>query len=114
YEVDTTAGFEDRLAGLLEIRAQQWESFGPYLRMTLARKWRYKVLAENYDRQMSMARKDMVRWLPELAKLSPEKLLAAETATSFEVWHRLRTINGQSEKQAKAVLRATLLALLGK
>lgn len=114
YKIDTKGAFESRLNGLLEMRAQQWESFGPYLRMTLAQKWRYKILTENYNRQMNLVRKDMVRWLPELTKLSSEKLLAAETATSFEAWHRLRTLNGQSEKQAQAVMQATLLALLGK
>lgn len=114
YEIDGGASFEDRLEGMIDMRAQQWENFGPYLRMTLAQKWRYPILEKNYRSQMDRLRKDMVRWLPELAKLPAEKLLAAEIATSFEVWNRLRNLNGQSEKQAKAVMRAAFLALLGK
>lgn len=114
YEIDDKAEFEARLDGLIEIRVKQWEQFGPFLRMTLAQKWRYAILEKNYARQMNLVRKDMVRWLPELAKLPPELLLAAEAVTSFEAWNRLRTLNGQSEKQATAVVRAALLALLDK
>ncbi len=114
YEIDDKAEFDKRLEGLIEIRAKQWEQFGPFLRMTLAQKWRYAILEKNYARQMNLVRKDMVRWLPELSKLPPELLLAAEAVTSFEAWNRLRTLNGQSEKQAKAVVRAALLALLDK
>jgi hypothetical protein len=79
---------------------------------TKAQLWRYEMLRKNYARNQRGLRKDLEAWLPELKGLPEVECESVHAIASFEMWNRLRSEQGLSEKASISVVQSTLIRLL--
>lgn len=80
--------------------------------MTLAQRWRYKILRQNYARYQRGLRKDLENWLPEITHLDTTTREAIDAVASFEFWNRLREDQGLSKNSAINVVVEVLKGLI--
>lgn len=109
---DTSGTLEDRLADLVNRRADLYEGMGPYLLSTIAQKWRYDVLAKNYNRVLRDLRDQRQTFIPELDNAPLSDQIAFDNTLSFENWDRCRTHHGMSRKQAASIVYQSALKIL--
>jgi len=57
-------------------------------------------------------RKDLEAWLPELKGLQEVECESVHAIASFEMWNRLRSEQGLSEKASISVVQSMLIRLL--
>jgi hypothetical protein len=108
----TQAGpLEARIAELLERRTAIFGLIGPYKRASAIQRWRSAFLQKQHELSIKILRRDLQRWLPEIAELDVETMEALELNLSFESWDRLRSEQRLGSKRAHAVLRRIVLAL---
>ena len=69
-------------------------------------------MKENYERYQQISRANKERWLPEVGQLPSDERELADAYLSFEMWHRLRDIQGLSCSAAQAVILKALTRLL--
>jgi AcrR family transcriptional regulator len=102
----------ERARALVERRARAFERIAPFKRSSNVQRWRSDFLRARHAALVRHLRADLLHALPELADATPETLDAADAATSFEAWDRLRSDQRLSRERAKAAVERTLLALL--
>ena len=102
---------EGRIAQLVERRAAIFALIGPYKRASATQRWRSAFLQKQHELSIKILRRDLQRWLPEIAQLDGETLEALELNLSFESWDRLRTDQRLGSKRAHAVLCRVVSAL---
>lgn len=113
---DFTAPFaattwRDRLDELIERRAKAFEQMLPIKTAADARRYTSNFLKTEHNNITRLQRRALLAVLPaSLAK--DEKLDALDLSLSFEAWRRLRYEQGLSVKQAQAVLRRLVSALV--
>ncbi len=80
--------------------------------MTKAQSWRYKVLRENYAGLQEELRQTLEAWIPEIRDLSTANRELVHAMASFEMWHRLRELQGLSQAKVVAIMVDELLGHL--
>ncbi len=111
-EQSQTGPLESRIAELIERRAAIFGLIGPYKRASAIQRWRSAFLQKQHELSIKILRRDLQRWLPEIAELDGETMEALELNLSFESWDRLRSDQRLGSKRANDVLRRVVSALL--
>ena len=115
YGLHTWESFLERLTDSRSIVATYAKAFEEHRSLLLATKslrWSSRVLKENYERYQQISRANKERWLPEISQLPSDERELADAYLSFEMWHRLRDIQGLSCSAAQAVILKALTRLL--
>ena len=109
---DRQGSLSERVHRAVERRSAAFEQLTNLFLGTKAQLWRYDMLRKNYARNQKGLRKDLEAWLPELNGLPEVECESAHAIASFEMWNRLRSEQGLSEKASKSVIQSTLMSLL--
>ena len=109
---DRNGTLEERIEHAVERHANAYETCAKIILSTQAQRWRYEFLQKNYARNQRGLRKDLDNWLPELKKLSRQQREAVDAVTSFEMWHRLRELQGQGKKASNEILSSLMKSLI--
>lgn len=102
----------ERVRALVARRADLFERATPYHRSAALHRWRSEYLRGRHAADVRELRANLLRWLPELERAESGLADAAELATSFEAWDRLRAEQRLSRARAAAAIEGTLLRLL--
>lgn len=109
---DRQGSLAERVHRAVQRRSAAFEQLKNLMLGTKALLWRYEMLRNNYARNQKGLRKDLESWLPELNVLSEIECESIHAIASFEMWNRLRSEQGLSEKASKSVIQSTLISLL--
>ena len=109
---DRQGSLSERVHGAVERRSAAFEQLKNLVLGTKAQLWRYEMLRKNYARNQKGLRKDLEAWLPELNGLPEVECESVHAIASFEMWNRLRSEQGLSEKASISVVQSTLIRLL--
>lgn len=109
---DRQGSLGERVRRAVERRSAAFEQLKNLVLGTKAQLWRYDMLRKNYARNQKGLRKDLETWLPELTGLPEVECESVHAIASFEMWNRLRSEQGLSEKVSVAVIQSTLMSLL--
>ena len=109
---DRQGSLAERVHRAVERRSAAFEELKNLMLGTKALLWGYETLRNNYSRNQKGLRKDLESWLPELNDLSEVECESIHAFASFEMWNRLRSEQGLSEKASKSVIQSTLINLL--
>ena len=112
HEGDREGVLTERLDSIVATYAKAFEEHRSLLLATKSLRWSSRVLKENYERYQQISRANKERWLPEISQLPTDERELADAYLSFEMWHRLRDIQGLSCSAAKAVILKALTRLL--
>ena len=112
HEGDREGTLTERLDSIVATYAKAFEEHRSLLLATKSLRWSSRVLKENYERYQQISRANKERWLPEMSQLPLDERELADAYLSFEMWHRLRDIQGLSCSAAQAVVLKALTRLL--
>lgn len=112
HEGDREGTLTERLDSIVATYAKAFEEHRSLLLATKSLRWSSRVLKENYERYQQISRANKERWLPEISQLVLDERELADAYLSFEMWHRLRDIQGLSCSAAQAVILKALTRLL--
>ena len=112
HEGDREGTLTERLDSIVATYAKAFEEHRSLLLATKSLRWSSRVLKENYERYQQISRANKERWLPEISQLPSDERELADAYLSFEMWHRLRDIQGLSCSAAQAVILKALTRLL--
>ncbi len=112
HEGDREGTLTERLDSIVATYAKAFEEHRSLLLATKSLRWSSRVLKENYERYQQISRANKERWLPEICQLPSDERELADAYLSFEMWHRLRDIQGLSCSAAQAVILKALTRLL--
>ena len=112
HEGDREGELPERLDSILATYAKAFEEHRSLLLATKSLRWSSRVLKANYERYQQISRANKERWLPEISQLPSDERELADAYLSFEMWHRLRDIQGLSCSAAQAVIIKALTRLL--
>jgi AcrR family transcriptional regulator len=112
HEGDRKGTLTERLHSIVATYAKAFEEHRSLLLATKSLRWSSRVLRENYERYQQISRANKERWLPEISQLVLDERELADAYLSFEMWHRLRDIQGLSCSAAQAVILKALTRLL--
>ena len=112
HEGDREGELPERLDSILATYAKAFEEHRSLLLATKSLRWSSRVLKANYERYQQISRANKERWLPEMSQLPLDERELADAYLSFEMWHRLRDIQGLSCSAAQAVVLKALTRLL--
>ena len=112
HEGDREGTLTERLESIVATYAKAFEEHRSLLLATKSLRWSSRVLKENYERYQQISRANKERWLPEISRLPSDERELADAYLSFEMWHRLRDIQGLSCSAAQAVILKALTRLL--
>lgn len=102
----------ERLESLVTTYTDAFERHRNLLVATKSLRWRSKVLKENYARYQELSLKNKETWIPEFKSLSPQDRHLADAYLSFEMWHRIREIQGMSLLDARSLILTVLRKLI--
>ena len=112
HEGDREGALTERLDSIVATYAKAFEEHRSLLLATKSLRWSSRVLKENYERYQQISRANKERWLPEICQLSSDERELADAYLSFEMWHRLRDIQGLSCGAAQTLVLKALTRLL--
>ena len=112
HEGDREGALSERLDSIVATYGKAFEDHRSLLLATKSLRWSSRVLKENYERYQQISRANKERWLPEISQLVLDERELADAYLSFEMWHRLRDIQGLSCSAAQAVVLKALTRLL--
>ncbi len=112
HEGDREGELPERLDSILATYAKAFEEHRSLLLATKSLRWSSRVLKANYERYQQISRANKERWLPEMSQLPLDERELADAYLSFEMWHRLRDIQGLSCSAAQAMVLKALTRLL--
>ena len=92
--------------------AKAFEEHRSLLLATKSLRWSSRVLKENYERYQLISRANKERWVQEISQLPSDERALADAYLSFEMWHRLRDIQGLSCSVAQGIVLKALTRLL--
>ena len=113
YQASPSGSLKDRIEGLMQIESKGYEVNIEFIKATLANKWKYKTLEENYKKNQLLLKKLMFTWLPEISQLdsSLQEFLTAINSPNF--WIELRENQTLSVEKAKKIKEAEFKKALG-
>ena len=94
---DREGSLDERVLHAVEQHAIAYEAIGNVFLSSRALQWQHEVLRKQYAHSQRQIRADLEDWLPELKKLPAEEREAVDAITSFEMWNRLRDLQGMSK-----------------
>ncbi len=109
---EPSGGPDERCREMIARRAAFFERIGPYKRCGNLHRAQSEYLQREHSRLVRGLRAELMRWLPELATAGDEVIAAVELVTSFEAWDRLRSDQRLGRDRARAVVEASVRALL--
>ena len=112
HEGDREGTLTERLDSIVATYAKAFEEHRSLLLATKSLRWSSRVLKENYERYQQISRANKERWLPEIGQLPSDERELADAYLSFEMWHRLRDIQGLPCRAAHAAVLKALTRLL--
>ena len=112
HEGDREGALTERLDSIVATYAKAFEEHRSLLLATKSLRWSSRVLKENYERYQQISRANKERWLPEISQLSSDERELADAYLSFEMWHRLRDIQGLSCSATQALVLKAVTRLL--
>ncbi len=112
HEGDREGELPERLDSIVATYAKAFEEHRSLLLAIKALRWSSRVLKANYERYQQISRANKERWLPEISQLPLDERELADAYLSFEMWHRLRDIQGLSCSAAQTVILKALTRLL--
>ena len=112
HEGDREGALTERLDSIVATYAKAFEEHRSLLLATKSLRWSSRVLKENYERYQQISRANKERWLPEMSQLPSDERELADAYLSFEMWHRLRDIQGLSCSAAQTLVLKALTRLL--
>lgn len=112
HEGDREGELPERLDSILATYAKAFEEHRSLLLATKSLRWSSRVLKANYERYQQISRANKERWLPEISQLPSDERELADAYLSFEMWHRLRDIQGLSCSAAQALVLKAVTRLL--
>ena len=106
YQASPSGSLKDRIEGLMQIESKGYEVNIEFIKATLANKWKYKTLEENYKKNQLLLKKLMFTWLPEISQLDSnlQEFLTAINSPNF--WIELRENQTLSVEKAKKIKEA--------
>ena len=113
YQASPSGSLKDRIEGLMQIESKGYEVNIEFIKATLANKWKYKTLEENYKKNQLLLKKLMFAWLPEISQLDSnlQEFLTAINSPNF--WIELRENQTLSVEKAKKIKEAEFKKALG-
>ena len=113
YQASPSGSLKDRIEGLMQIESKGYEVNIEFIKATLANKWKYKTLEENYKKNQLLLKKLMFTWLPEISQLDSnlQDFLTAINSPNF--WIELRENQTLSVEKAKKIKEAEFKKVLG-
>jgi AcrR family transcriptional regulator len=108
-----TGPLADRIDSLIERRMTIFGKLAPYVRSSTIQRWHSAFLQAEHDKTTRILRRDLHRWLPELASSPAEVVDALEMILSFEAWNRLREDQKLGLRRTAAVFRRAIHDLMG-
>ena len=113
YQASPSGSLKDRIEGLMQIESKGYEVNIEFIKATLANKWKYKTLEENYKKNQLLLKKLMFTWLPEISQLDSnlQDFLTAINSPNF--WIELRENQTLSVEKAKKIKEAEFKKALG-
>ena len=112
HEGDREGALTERLDSIVATYTKAFEEHRSLLLATKSLRWSSRVLKENYERYQQISRANKERWLPEMSQLPSDERELADAYLSFEMWHRLRDIQGLSCSAAQTLVLKALTRLL--
>ena len=112
HEGDREGVLTERLDSIVATYAKAFEEHRSLLLVTKSLRWSSRVLKENYERYQQISRANKERCLPEISQLPSDERELADAYLSFEMWHRLRDIQGLSCSAAQALVLKAVTRLL--
>ena len=112
HEGNREGALTERLDSIVATYATAFEEHRSLLLATKSLRWSSSVLKENYERYQLISKANKERWLPEIGQLPLDERELADAYLSFEMWHRLRDIQGLSCSAAQAIVLKALTRLL--
>ncbi len=112
HEGDREGELTERLDSIVTTYGKAFEEHRSLLLATKSLRWSSRVLKENYERYQQISRANKERWLPEVGQLPLDERELADAYLSFEMWHRLRDIQGLSCSAAQALVLKAVTRLL--
>jgi len=108
----TGADWRARLDEIIERRARMFEEMLPIKAASDAHRHRSVFLQREHKKITRLQRETLLAVLPAAVQKQAERVEALDLALSFEAWRRLRYEQRLAPKQAAAVVRRTVYALL--
>ena len=109
---DRSGTMQERILHATECHADAYETISNMILSGAARRWNSEVLQKSYLDYQRQLRRDLNEWLPELVSLSESKRQAVDSIASFEIWHRLRKIQGLGKAESIEIIVEMLEALI--
>jgi AcrR family transcriptional regulator len=111
-EEEQTGSFDERVDALVERRMAIFGTLAPYVRSSTIQRWNSAFLQAEHEKTTRVLRRDLQRWLPELASAPVSVADALEMILSFEAWNRLREEQSLSLRRTAAVFRRAIHDLM--
>jgi AcrR family transcriptional regulator len=112
HEGDREGALTERLDSIVATYGKAFEDHRSLLLATKSLRWSSRVLKENYERYQQISRANKEHWLPEIRQLPLDERELADAYLSFEMWHRLRDIQGLSCESTETLILKALENLL--
>jgi len=112
HEGDREGALTERLDSIVATYGKAFEDHRSLLLATKSLRWSSRVLKENYERYQQISRANKEHWLPEIRQLPLDERELADAYLSFEMWHRLRDIQGLSCESTETLIFKALENLL--
>ena len=111
---DRSGTLQERILHASECHADAYETISNIMLSGAARRWNSEVLQKSYLEYQHQLRRDLDEWLPELVNLAENKRQAVDSIASFEMWQRLRNIQGLDKVQSINIIVEMLEALIAR
>ena len=89
-----------------------YEQVAHLILSTRSQLWRSEVLRGNYARNQHKLALDLDHWMPEITQLPSAQRKAVYATASFDMWHRLRSVQAMDSESAVSVVVTLIKTLL--
>jgi len=109
---DRTGSLEKRVHHGIDCRIQVYEERQEIFLSARSQRWEYKILRDMYAGLQQALRDDFDHLVPELKELSAPDREAFDSLVSFEMWRRLRAIQGLDVDTAQQIIIKLVSAMI--
>jgi hypothetical protein len=109
---DRSGGLDERIQRAVERHSDAYEQVAHLILSTRSLLWRSEVMRGNYARNQKKLALDLDHWMPEITELPPAQRKAVYATASFDMWHRLRSVQGMDRESAVSITVTLIKTLL--
>ena len=109
---DRSGGLDERIQRAVERHSDAYEQVAHLILSTRSLLWRSEVMRGNYARNQHKLALDLDHWMPEITELPPPQRKAVYATASFDMWHRLRSVQGMDRESAVSITVTLIKTLL--